>query len=305
MAQDALVGFWVGQKKFDPKPDLGTDDNADLLYLLPATRGLVIDGELASLFRVEGADRHSERASARVLMQNQPLFHLVRPPNRLFHGQLEYLRAYSDLRNDRITEITLQVHDILSFFGAVGLLDDGRRRYTLELLKAVYRLVYRLEQQVKHFCRAPRPIDYSDEVQPIIQTPDHSTFPSGHAVESFAIATVLHHLMDGRGDARSAIAARAMPFRVACRIAVNRTVAGVHFPVDSVAGAVMGCVLGDSLASIATATQVAPCLAFSPSDTDFTLPDLMHAFPGKDGVVNAPETRTFGALWTLAKAEWS
>ena len=36
--------------------------------------------------------------------------------------------------------------------------------------------------------------------------------------------------------------------RVANRIAVNRTIAGVHFPVDSAAGAVIGMTLGTYLA---------------------------------------------------------
>ena len=36
-----------------------------------------------------------------------------------------------------------------------------------------------------------------------------------------------------------------LPFKVAARIAENRTVAGVHFPVDSLAGAVMGIAIGE------------------------------------------------------------
>lgn len=70
----------------------------------------------------------------------------------------------------------------------------------------------------------------------MIQIPDHSTYPSGHAMEAFAIATVLHCLSTGNGP-RHGVKEQALPFRLAHRIAVNRTVAGVHFPVDSLAGA--------------------------------------------------------------------
>ena len=90
----------------------------------------------------------------------------------------------------------------------------------------------------------------------MIQTPDHSSFPSGHAMEAFAVATVLHALdpaqrwtKGGEVDpgAAAGAAARTMPFRIAHRIATNRTVAGVHFPVDSLAGAYLGCFIGEAL----------------------------------------------------------
>ena len=96
---------------------------------------------------------------------------------------------------------------------------------------------------MKFFCRAARPVDLAAQVQPMIQTPDHSSFPSGHAAEAFAIATVLHHLAAGRRPDQGA-AAEALPFKLAHRIATNRTVAGVHFPVDSLAGALLGCRIG-------------------------------------------------------------
>ena len=100
-------------------------------------------------------------------------------------------------------------------------------------------------------------------VQPIIQPPSHASFPSGHSVEAFAVATVLHALSDDPApavngsqsaySAQSAFAAAQAPseasllMRLAARIAENRTVAGVHFPADSFAGAAMGMAIGEYL----------------------------------------------------------
>jgi hypothetical protein len=70
---------------------------------------------------------------------------------------------------------------------------------------------------------------------PLVATPGHDSWPSGHSTESFAVARVLATLCPDAGPQLRAHAAR---------IAQNREVAGVHFPTDSAAGAV----LGDTLA---------------------------------------------------------
>jgi hypothetical protein len=103
---------------------------------------------------------------------------------------------------------------------------------------------------------------FSPQIQPIIQTPTHSAFPSGHATEAHIVATVLTHLLAAadhpedpafaRRSVEAAIA-QTQHYRLAARIAINRTVAGVHYPVDSAAGAVLGITLGDFLVARASA----------------------------------------------------
>ncbi|MEP5758190.1 MAG: phosphatase PAP2 family protein, partial [Litoreibacter sp.] len=304
---DSIVGFWEGDPKRKP-PLFGTPgDDTDLGYLPHDIRDHVLDGELAPLWSVMGSDGH-----AILNLDGRPVFSLTRPSPDFFEKQLKWVRAYSDLRGDRIAEINTQTSDILSYFGAVGYLNSGRRKNTLALLYTVYRLIFRLEHVVKHLCRSARPIDLSHEVQPIIQTPGHSAYPSGHATESFAIATVLHHLMEGTG-AKAALSQPAVPmaYRVASRIAINRTIAGVHFPVDSLAGGALGCAFGDAIVGLATGAESTGS-EFDPNkqdpmaaDADFNAKMLGAIIPDLAQPTEDPsKAPIFAALWNAARDEW-
>lgn len=103
-----------------------------------------------------------------------------------------------------------------------------------------------------------------------------------------------------------------MAFRLAHRIATNRSVAGVHFPVDSASGAVVGCGLGDALFRVATGASDWPALtdvAFAPlaeSDPpfDLTLRWLKDRLPSDAGAAEGNEATILGKLWKEAAAEW-
>lgn len=271
MAQDALVGVWQGEAPLNPEMPLNGADSSDVEYLGTIGRVRLMDAELAPLFWVSG-----DVGRATVHSTDGPLLQINRPSTAFFKDQMPWVRAYSDLRIDRIGEINVQIDDLMSFYGGIHYLSGARRKKTLELLYAAYRLTLRLEVTVKHLCRSPRPVDYSGDVQPTIQTPDHSCYPSGHATEAFAIATVLHRLMTGEGPSKG-IADRAMPFKMAHRIAANRTIAGVHFPVDSAAGAAMGCAVGEAFTALACgklADAVPPkAPVFVPVDTNDPQPN--------------------------------
>jgi undecaprenyl-diphosphatase len=67
------------------------------------------------------------------------------------------------------------------------------------------------------------------------QAPTHS-FPSGHTASAFAAATVLSFAIRGRGLALACM--------LAVGIALSRIYIGVHYPLDVVAGALLGVTLG-------------------------------------------------------------
>ena len=46
-------------------------------------------------------------------------------------------------------------------------------------------------QRIKLISTPPRPNMLSDQVQPMIPTPLHASYPSGHATQAFALAMLL------------------------------------------------------------------------------------------------------------------
>ena len=116
----------------------------------------------------------------------------------------------------------------------------------------------------------------------------------------------------------------------AARIAVNRTVAGVHFPVDSAAGAVLGGALGSYFVQRCAGVATYDAWSFNgsayPGDKDFDWTDYFEAISGKQKEVTvrivenkeesikvlskskeeklADHSEILNELWTKATEEW-
>ncbi|MDD9923605.1 MAG: phosphatase PAP2 family protein [Boseongicola sp.] len=309
---DGIVGYWDGTASRNPLP-FGKGD-ADISYLSATVRGDLLDSILTPYFTVTGSD-----GTATMTADGHKLLTLNRPSRDVFRQQLAMVRAYSDLRDDRLPEILEQTEDLLSFFGAVGYLDTDRNGKSLELISAAIRLAVHVEMPFKHFCRSARPIDFAHQVQPMIQTPDHSSYPSGHATEVFTAATVMARLMTGLGPKAAMTGSSTlhdiamMPFKVAHRVATNRSVAGVHFPIDSAAGAAIGCALGEAIYLLATnpnESEWPPEITVSfaeQADTDppFDLTfDWLADTLADDVQGDTPHTDILGTYWSKAAAEW-
>jgi hypothetical protein len=166
---------------------------------------------------------------------------LSRPDVDVFTKQLDWLDFYADLREDRTAEILCQMGPQVAFWSTLIYLHPSRTPKTLELLDTVVRFAIFVELRFKHAIAAQRAIEYSTQVQPMIQTPGHGSLPSGHSTQAFIIAVVLCALFNELPG--SVFHQQVM--RQAYRVAVNRTVAGVHFPIDSIAGHVLGTSLGE------------------------------------------------------------
>jgi hypothetical protein len=164
----------------------------------------------------------------------------------------------------------------------------------------------------------------------MILTPGHAALPSGHATEAFTMALVLWRLLQAAGTAPqnpnpvyNDISYGVQLLRQAARIAINRTVAGVHFPVDSVAGALLGLTLGQYLVTRASGATTYPAYGFNgeeyPNDRDFFWQDIFDVEADPPVVKTAADhiddltaqtilpvsPSPLGWLWGKAKLEWS
>ena len=206
---------------------------------------------------------------------------ITRPGIADFLEQLTFVDRYAALRSDRGTEIMTQMGGAVAFLSAIAYLSPSRTPYTLELLAAAIRLANYTEMRFKHALACLRPNQFSAQIQPIILTPGHGSFPSGHATETFISALVLLRLLEASatvpyGDDQWAI----QLMQLASRVAINRTVAGVHFPVDSAAGALLGLTLGQYFVN--RCTQVATYNAYEFDGTLFPEPSDASS-PPDDG----------------------
>jgi len=251
-----------------------------------------------------------------------PVAAITRPATADFQQDVSLVATYSDLRSERLEEIHLQIEDLVSFFGVATPLHPGTYAWTLEMLDGAVEFATMVAQRVKLSLGAPRPELFTPLLQPIIQTPSHGSFPSGHATQAFVIATLLDTLRSG-GATPKTPSKKLQFYPIATRIAMNRTVAGVHYPSDSAAGAALG---------VSMARLVCNRLVNANSQTygydfqgqnyhdettdgdrlprNFHVDEMAKMFGGADPsmadlpLYEATTAPNFSALWKKAKAEW-
>jgi membrane-associated phospholipid phosphatase len=268
----------------------------------------------------------TERTASAVVTARAPdgtaqvLLTLKPPPMETFVGELPVTACWADLRVERLDEIEVQRSEILAFFGALDRLDPARTPVTLALIEAAEAALEALTHQIKLALDLPRPVDLCPEIHPVIATPSHGSFPSGHAAAAYLVAALLTRIVDGAAHGPNAEDLLSARFRLAARIAVNRMVAGVHYPVDSYAGAALGLAMADWLAARAGAgvavsraldgdAYAAPSSAGSARDFHHgALRDLVKDHP-KVGLaagspLSAPVDPLLEALFERAGQEW-
>ncbi|WP_299933859.1 phosphatase PAP2 family protein [uncultured Pelagimonas sp.] len=245
----------------DKVPALHENDVANLTLLSPDVRSSLWLSELGSRVAIT-APKHKDGVKASLWklammeediprVETREVISMTRPSEQTFREQMKWVAGYADIRTDRAAEILSQVASPVPFYATISFLDPARTPFTLELLQAGLRFANFVEMQMKYILAVKRPIEYSPQVQPMIPTPNHGALPSGHATEAFLTARLLWKLLRASGQSPYSDNGYwgEMLMRTASRIAVNRTVAGVHFPVDSAAGSLLGLTLADLISS--------------------------------------------------------
>jgi hypothetical protein len=125
----------------------------------------------------------------------------------------------------------------------------------------------------------------------MIPTPAHGSYPSAHATEAYAVLTVLEALTAAWGTLADRDGRVRMLRGLAERVAVNRTVAGVHYPIDSWAGAALGQAVGRAVLGRCGQLAKGRLVTLAAAEVDFCDHDL-----------RANETATAAGLTTGAEA---
>jgi len=97
-------------------------------------------------------------------------------------------------------------------------------------------------------------------------------------------------------------------FRIATRIADNRTVAGLHFPSDSMAGALCGIAMGEALINHLLGRKETSVQSFAPtvaSSVDFTLSNVIATLAPDTVAMNGAADPLLLEIWERALAEIS
>jgi hypothetical protein len=176
----------------------------------------------------------------------QTLVKLTRPDQPFFIAQLGFVQSWAELRDERAAEILAQIDNQFAFIAAATGLNVVRKKYTMEWLMVAVQFTIEVELMFKHAFACYRPVEFSPQVQPIVTTPGHGTYPMGHAAQAFATIVALSGLLGIHpaqfGGTHPAFTQLRLQAR---RFSVNRVVAGVHFPIDAPAGQVLGTSLGE------------------------------------------------------------
>ena len=235
---------------------------------------------------------------------------LGRPTLELLVEQLSYIDNYMDLRADRGGEIIGQMGSLAGDYAYILGLTPSRHGRVLELIDLTQTLCSFAVSIPKHYLTVRRPDQLDGRLMPMIQTPGHGSFPSGHATQAMAIATVLAALVDAVPQHfPDAEARKKLLFKQAERIAQNRTVAGVHYPVDSIAGAYLGREVARTIVASATAGEGAAkslgAQQYNPTENvDYFYDDFASMPDGSYGAYSVERSGPIAWLWGKAVGQF-
>lgn len=114
---------------------------------------------------------------------------------------------------------------------ALALLDPERRESWL-ICAALGPVAIGLNYGIKLAVRRPRPV--LEDLPPLGGAPSSLSFPSAHALSSFAVATAMVRVDPATAGA----------LLVALALSLGRPYLGMHYPSDVLAGALLGVALG-------------------------------------------------------------
>ena len=259
---------------------------------------------LPSLMAPLGFDVAANKTAVSLTLGGSPALTLHRPNLAQFMRELPSAIADAELREDRASEILMQTTDTWSFFATVLPFRLDKTPFTCKLMAAAQELALHVEMRFKHEFACARPNEYSAQIQPMIPTPLHGTYPMGHMCEAAVISELLIALIGAAANPPAQTRLAEQLRRLALRIGENRIVAGVHFNVDLLAGQA----LGEWLAKyfIQFCSQAAGSHIHAPHDEFIaTASQASPAAPAATASFQLKDNQTLRSIWGEARAEWA
>ncbi|WP_247332621.1 phosphatase PAP2 family protein, partial [Bradyrhizobium sp. 147] len=139
----------------------------------------------------------------------------------------ELLGPAMDDRDDLANEIIDQDVRLVGYFAQVLMLSPSAHPNTIKIIEMADHVGLMVAVYYKLKFNRGRPQQVCPALFPMIASPWHASYPSGHSLEGHLMALSLGEIMPGAKSALMALAAR---------IGRNREVAGVHYPSDTAAG---------------------------------------------------------------------
>jgi undecaprenyl-diphosphatase len=124
------------------------------------------------------------------------------------------------------------------------LVHDRTRRFAADLLGVVV-IAALMVTVLKELFHRVRPCVALEDIHALWENPRDFSLPSGHATGSFVVAGfVAVAVLRSRMGPMVSLAVSLSGFAVAAAIGVSRVYLGVHYPIDVIAGSVLGLSLG-------------------------------------------------------------
>jgi hypothetical protein len=171
-------------------------------------------------------------------------------PRKLREG-IEVLLEQRQERPGRLPEILVQAENLELYWRNMLMVGRGRP-YTATLIEIAMAVGHMVGLHWKFRWERPRPVQVFPAIMPAIMTPSHPSYPNNHAFQSHLIALSLGEIFVGETKA----VMRAPLLALANRIGRNREVAGLHFPADTRASAVLAPKILDLLNNLDTFNAV-------------------------------------------------
>jgi acid phosphatase (class A) len=176
----------------------------------------------------------------------ETLISAIREKHGLLHQQKgEQLRAVigmSDEREPRFVEIIDQ-HEgegALKYWLGMLMIDPGNAPAAYELIRVGRRIGEVVVMCLKHHFREARPSQVCPAIVPMVDPPITPSFPAGHALQSHLISRLIE-------VADRPFVQPDMLYALSKRVAENRIIAGLHYPLDNEAGVIAANLVVDML----------------------------------------------------------